>query len=251
MRLLPLLLCLGTLTACETERTVLSGPTKINTGRSDFSADSLSRDRTTAATVATSGAYGQMGNGGTAFQERFGTFDPGGYLSKDQKGNTTYGLNAMNEKAFGGNLNSRDLKSFTASKDFLTKKYGNTREMDQKTSSAQSVDSWFGNRKANASGEAYGSDKTFGGAGRTIAGKTSTADGRSTRTKDAREQGRTVATGNYYPAQKVLDRGGDEPKIIGQGDKATNESVWRLIKSRPRDNPATVEEIRQLLGKTN
>lgn len=250
MRLL-LLLCLGTLTACQTERTVLSGPTKVQSGRSDIGADSIAKDRAAGAAAASSGAYGQMGNGGEAFQERFGNFDPGGYLSKDEKGNTTFGLNAMSEKAFGGNLNSRDMKSFSQSKDFLTKKYGTNRELDQKTSSSQGVNSWFGNKKANASGEAYGSDKAYSGSARSIADKTSTADGRTATTGKAREQGRTATTGNYYPAQKVLDQGGDEPKIIGQGDKATNDSIWRLIKSRPRDNPATVEEIRQLIGKTN
>jgi hypothetical protein len=250
MRLL-LLIGLCALTSCQTERTVLSGPTNVQSGRSDISTESLSKERAAGEAAAASGATGQMGNGGEAFQERFGNFDPGGYLGKDEKGNTTFGLNAMSEKAFSGNLNSRDMKSFTQSKDFLTKKYGNTREVDQKTSSAQGANSWFSNKKANTGREAYGSDKSYSGSTRTIAGKTSTADGRTTPTGNAREQGRTATTGNYYPAQKVLDRGGDEPKIIGQGDKATNESIWRLIKSRPRDNPATVEEIRQLLGKSN
>ena len=67
--------------------------------------------------------------------------------------------------------------------------------------------------------------------------------------RSSREDGRTALTRDYYPAKKVLDSGGDKPKLIGEGTEKQGNAVWNYIKGRPRDNPATVQEIRELLGK--
>ena len=254
MRFLSLLLCClaGALSACTSTRTVLSGPQKVSAGNgASYSAESEARSTAAGQAAAASGVVGQFGQGDASFQERFASFDPGGYIRQDPKDprKTIWGLNSMSEKNFGGDLNTKDMKSFGQTRDFLTRKY-DTRELNQKNSSAQGVKSWFSNKKANADRMASESNSEFSGSGRVLSNKMSSSEGRSVATKDARESGRTVDTKNYYPAQKVLDRGGDAPKIIGQGDKQTNESVWRLIKSRTRDNPASVEDIRSLLGKS-
>jgi hypothetical protein len=257
MRLLSLLLCIFMLGACKSTRTVVAGPQNVEAGRSDYSPEKEEQTRAAGAAAASGGVVGQFGSGGDTFNKRFGSFDPGGYIQTKQdprdpkKSVTVYGLNHMSEKNFGGNLNSKDMKSFTQTRDFLTRRYAGTRELYQKGSSAQGVKSWFANRKANVDRQASESGTEFSGNSRMVATKTSSSDGRTVNTRDARESGRTVQTRDFYPAKKVLDRGGDAPKIIGEGDKETNASVWRLIKSRPRDNPATVEEIRALLGKTN
>jgi len=251
MRLLCLLLCICTLTACQTERTVLSGPRNVGGGASDYSPEAEAKSRAAGEAAAAGGVSGQFGSGGDAFNQRFGNFDPGGYIEKDSKGNVvSFGLNSMSEKTFGGNLASRDMKSFSQTRDYLTKRYSGTRELDQKTSSSQSTMSWFSGRKAQADGAARESGAEFSGSGRRVAEKTSPSDGRVAKTGTAREDGRTASTKDFSPAKKVLDEGRDAPKIIGQGSKGQNDAVWRLIKSRPRDNPATVDEIRQLLGKT-
>lgn len=254
MRFLSLIFCVFAcaLTSCKTTRTVLSGPTNVSSGSSG--SYNPEKERAAGEAAVRSGVQGQFGQGDSGFQERFGKFDPGGYIQtksdpKDPtKSVTTYGLNSMSDKNFGGSLNSKDMKSFTQSRDFLTRKY-NTQELSQKDSSAQGVKSWFANKKANADRMAHDSGAEYSGSGRTVAGKTSSSDGRTVTTGDAREQGKAAMTKNYYPASKALDN--DAPKIIGQGSKGENDSVWKLIKSRPRDNPATVEDIRALLGKSN
>jgi hypothetical protein len=240
MRLLCLILCVCALTACQTERTVVAGPRNVGGGASDYDSENEARARAAGQAAAASGVSGQFGSGGSAFNQRFGTFDPGGYGSD--------GLNAMSQQMFGGDLNSKDMKSYTQTRDFITRRFSGTRELDQKSSSSQSTMSWFSGRKANADRIARETGAEFSGSGRRVEGKTS--NGRVAGTKTAREDGRSAQTKDYYPASKAVDEGRDAPKMIGQGSKAQNDAVWRLIKSRPRDNPATVDEIRQLLGKT-
>jgi hypothetical protein len=242
MRLLCLILCVCALTACQTERTVVAGPRNVGGGASDYDSENEARARAAGQAAAASGVSGQFGSGGSAFNQRFGTFDPGGYGSD--------GLNAMSQQMFGGDLNSKDMKSYTQTRDFITRRFSGTRELDQKSSSSQSTMSWFSGRKANADRTARETGAEFRGSGRRVEGKTSSSDGRVAGTKTAREDGRSAQTKDYYPASKAVDEGRDAPKMIGQGSKAQNDAVWRLIKSRPRDNPATVDEIRQLLGKT-
>lgn len=259
MRFLSLILCVcaGALVSCKTTREVVAGPRNISTGNGDsYNPEREAKARAAGEAAVAAGAVDQIGQGDSAFQQRFGSFDPGGYIqtkqdSKDPtKSVTTYGLNHMSEKNFGGDLNSKDMKSFGQTRDFLTRKY-DTRELYQKNSSAQGVKSWFSNKKANADRMAHDSGAEYSGNSRVLTNKTNSSTDRTVNTKDARENDRTAMTKDYYPAKKVLDQGRDAPKIIGQGDKGTNESVWRLIKSRPADNPATVEEVRALLGKTN
>lgn len=253
MRQLFLLLCLCALSACKSTRTVLSGPQQVSTGQSDYSPERETQSRAAGAAASTAGVTGQFGSGGDAFNQKFGSFDPGGYIRKDPRNpkNTIYGLNSLSHKTFGGDTNTKDMKSFTQTRDFLAKRYSNTRELEQKESSSQGIRSWFSGRKANTDRAARETGAEYSGSGRTIANKVSSSDGRTVNSRTAREQERTAGTKDYYPAKKVLDEGRDAPKIIGEGDKATRDAVWKHIKSRPRDNPATVEEIRQLLGKTN
>ena len=242
MRLL-LILCLCALCSCKSTRTIVAGPRNVGGGYNDYSPEREAQGRKAGEAAAASGVSGSFGSGGAGFNQRFGTFDPGGYGSD--------GLNSMSQQMYGGNTNSKDMKSFTQTRDFLAKRYSGTREFGQKTSSAQGVKSWFSNKKASAESQARESGSEYSGSSRVLANKTSSSEGRTVKGRTAREEGRTSAVKEFYPAKKVLDRGGDAPKIIGQGDKDTNESVWRLIKSRPRDNPASVEEIRALLGKSN
>jgi len=259
MRLLFALLsaCVCALPSCQTTRTVLAGPSKISSGNSStFNAEKEARSRASGQAAASAGVVGQVGQGDEAFTQRFGSFDPGGYIQtktdpkNPKKSVTTYGLNYMSEKNFGGNLNSKDMKSFSQTSDFLTRKYDTT-ELYQKNSSSQGVKSWFGNKKAEADKQATESGAQFSGGSRVLANKTSNSDGRTVDTRGARENGRTADTKDFYPAKKAVVHGADAPKIIGEGSKESRDSVWRLIKSRPRDNPATVDEIRALLGKTD
>ncbi len=242
MRLLFLLLCLGTLTACQTERTVIAGPRNMGGGSSDYTEQGEAVSRAAGQAAAAGGVSGQFGSGGDAFNQRFGTFDPGGYGSE--------GLNAMSQQMFGGDLNTQDMKSFTQTRDYLTKRYSGTRELDQKANSSQNTKSWFNGRKANADRTARETGAEYSGSGRRVAEKSSSSQGRTTQTGTAREDGRTAQTKDFYPASKALTEGRDSLKMIGEGSKGEKDAVWKLIKSRPRDNPASVDEIRQLLGKS-
>ncbi len=243
MRLLFLLLCVCALPACKSVRTVTSGPRVISEGGSDYDAQKEARSAEAGRQAAASGVVGQADQGGSNFAKRFGTYDPHGYGSE--------GLNAMSEQMFGGNTGSQDMKSFSGARDFLAKRYGDTGELGQKESATQRMKSWMGGKKANTEKQAPEMERGFSGGNNVLANKTSDQDGRTLKDRSSREDGRVAGTKDFYPARKVLDGGHDAPRIIAEGDKKTNDAVWRLIKSRPRDNPATVEDIRQMLGKTD
>lgn len=243
MRPIILLLCVCLLPACESTRTVVAGPQNISDGSSDYNPEQEARSQEIGRQAATSGVVGQFGSGGSSFNKRFGTFDPHGYGKE--------GLNAMNEKVYGGKTSSQDMKSFSQTKDFLAKRYTNTGEIGQKESSTQGLRSWLGGKKANTDKLARETGQDSSESGRVLANRANDNDGRTIRERTSREADRVATTGDFYPAKKVLDQGADAPKIIGEGSRKTNESVTRLIKSRPRDNPASVEDIRQLLGKTD
>jgi hypothetical protein len=243
--LLVLGLAAAALPACKSVRTVTAGPRVISDGSSDYSPEREAQLKAAGQQAASSGIMGQFG-GGSAFNSRFGNRDPGGYGSD--------GLNAMAEKMFGGNTKTSEMKSFAQTKDFLTKRYTNTRELHQKESFTQRMSSWLGRKKALTGPTATEAGRGFYDGGRVLAEKTNVNDGRTLTNRSAHESERMAssrATKDFYPAKKVIDRGADKPKIIGEGGAESKSAVQQLIKSRPRDNPATVEEIRQLLGKTN
>jgi hypothetical protein len=241
MRFLFLLL-LCALPACQTERTVIAGPKHISEGSSDYNPQVEARSREIGQQAAASGVVGQFGTGGEGFQ-RLSSGDPGGY-GRD-------GLNAMNEKVFGGNTKSQEMKSFTQTKDFLAKRYSNTRELDQKESFTSRMKSWLGGKKANTHESATETGRNYYDGDNVLANKANFNDGRTIAARDAHDSTRVAGTKDYYPAKKVIDRGGDAPKMLGEGTDREKKAVQRLIKSRPRDDPATVEEIRQLLGKSS
>ena len=242
MRLLLFLLSVSTLPACKSVRSITAGPQVVSEGGSDYNPEQEARSTEIGRKAAASGVVGQSDQGGSNFSRRFGTYDPHGY--------GTSGLNSMNEKVFGGNTGTQEMKSFTQTKDFLTKRYSNTRELEQKESFTQRMKSWLGGKKANTSKLARETGQEFYNADKVLANKANYNEGRTIKDRASREDGRVANTKDFYPAKKVLDGGYDAPKIIAGGDKKTNDSVWRMIKSRPRDNPATVEDIRQLLGKS-
>jgi hypothetical protein len=110
--------------------------------------------------------------------------------------------------------------------------------------------SWLGGKKARTDEAAREAGPDYYAGDRVLENKAPRGDGRIVPEKSSREDGRVAATRDFYPAKKVLDQGADAPKIIGKGDKHTNDAVSKFVKSRPRDDPATVEEIRELLGKS-
>jgi hypothetical protein len=233
--LLPLLFFLP---SCETERTVLAGPTKVSSGGYNDYNPNASGDQM-AAQMSASGQT-QTG-GGSGFNERF-SFDSGGYGKE--------GLNILSGKMFG-DTKTQDMKEFSQTKDFLTKRYGGgTRELEARENASGSERSWLGGRRARTDKTASEAGQEYAGGGRVIDGKRSREDGRTLTGRSAREENRAAYTrGDYYPAKKVMDQGGDAPKMIGEGSNKEKGSVLNLIRGRDRDNPATVQEIRDLLGK--
>ena len=242
MRLLLFLLSVCMLPACKSVRSVTAGPRVISEGGSDYNPEQEARSAEVGRKAAASGVVGQADQGGSNFSKRFGTHDPYGYGDK--------GLNSMSERMFGGNTSTQDMKSFTQTKDFLTKRYTNTRELEQKESFSQRMKSWLGGKKANTSKHARETGQEFYNSDKVLANKVNYNEGRTIKGRASREDGMVANTKDFYPAKKVLDGGYDAPKIIASGDKKTNDSVLRMIKSRPRENPATVDDIRQLLGKS-
>ncbi len=232
--ILPLLLLL---LACKTQRTVLAGPQKVSMGEYNDYNPNLSSDEMAAQMAAT----GQMqSHGGSGFSERFG-FDSGGYGKE--------GLNAMSGKVFGGSTDSKQMKDFTQTRDFLTKRYGSTKDFFTKDSSLANSRSWLANRKVSGDRAAMESGSEYTGGNRILENKANQTAGRILSNRTSREDGKSAITRDFYPAKKVLDEGGDAPKMIGEGTEKQNNAVWNLIKGRSRDNPTTVQQIRDLLGK--
>jgi hypothetical protein len=236
MRFLFLLPLLFLLPACKTQRTVLAGPQKISAGGYNDFNPNASNEQLAAQMAAT--GQSQTG-GGSGFNERFG-FDSGGYGSE--------GLNAMSGKMFGGETKSKDMKDFSQTKDFLTKRYGGTKGYGTKEYSDSGTRSWLAGRRART-GSASEAGQEYSGGRRLLGERNYREAGRTITGRTSREASRTANTRAYYPAEKMLTGDRDEPKIIGEGSKKESHAVWELIKSRPRDNPASVQEIRDLLGK--
>jgi hypothetical protein len=237
MRLLLLLPLLLALPSCETERTVLAGPQKVSAGGYSDYDPNASADEMAARMSATGQTQAGAGSG---FNERF-SFDSGGYGKE--------GLNIMSGKMFG-DTKTRDMKEFTQTKDFLTKRYGGgTRELEARENASGDARSWFGSRKARTDQTASESGQEFAGGSRVLDGKRSREDGRTLAERTARESTREARTRNFYPAEKVIEQGGDAPKMIGEGKNKEKGAVFDFIRGRDRDNPATVQEIRDLLGK--
>ena len=235
--------------ACKTTRTVIAGPQNPEKRVNDYDPTKEAVSAQAGQKAAAMGMVGTQFGGGSGWSERFGNSDPYGYNRIDKKGNTILGLNALGDKFFGGNTQTKDMKSFGQTKDFLTKRYSNTRELGQKESYSQRVASWFGGKKANTDHIASETGQNYRDGARVITNKANYNDGRTVQERTSREDGRTARTKDFYPATKVLENGGDAPKMIGHADKGTSDQVTKLVKSHSRDNPATVEEIRQLLGK--
>jgi hypothetical protein len=245
-----LLFVSAVLPACKTTRTVLAGPQNPEKRVNDYDPQKEAATLEAGRKAAAMGMVGTQFGGGAGWSERFGNSDPYGYNRTDEKGNAILGLNALGEKYFGGNTQTKDMKSFSQTKDFLTKRYSNTRELGQKESFSQRMSSWLGGKKANTDAIAKETGQDYRDGARVLTNKANSKDGLTLPDRTSWEDGRNARSKDFYPAKKVLDEGKDAPKMIGNADKDTAERVSKLIKSRPRENPATVEEIRQLLGKS-
>jgi hypothetical protein len=244
---LPLLLAV--LPACKTTRTVIAGPQNPEKHVNDYDPKKEAANFEAGQKAAAMGMVGTQFGGGSGWSERFGNSDPYGYNKVDSKGNNILGLNALGEKYFGGNTATKDMKSYGQTKDYLTKRYTNTKELGQKESFSQRMSSWFGGKKANTDHIARETGQDYRDGARVIANKTNYNDGHTLPEKSSREDGRAARTRDFYPAKKVLDQGADAPKMIGNADKDTAEKVSKLVKTHTRENPTTIEEIRQMLGK--
>ena len=234
--LLPLLLFMP---SCRTERTVLAGPKKVSMGGYNDYNPNLSGDQMASQMSAT--GQSQSG-GGAGFNDRF-SFDSGGYGKE--------GLNIMSDKVFGGSTNTKYQKDFTQTKDYLTKRYGTTKEFGTRENSAGNARSWLSRRSSTMDRAARETGERYSGGNRILDNTRNRESDRIVTNRSSREDGRSAFTRDFYPAKKVLDQGGDKPKLLGEGTEKQSNAVWDFIKGRPRDNPATVQEIRDLLGKKN
>ena len=127
-----LLLCVCTLTACKTTRTVVAGPKTTSLDINDYDPQTESKSAEIGRQAAAKGMVGSQFGGGKGWSDRFGTVNPYGYE-----------YNAMNEKVYGGRTNTQDMKSFMQTKDFLAKRYTRTGELEQK---GQGLDAQHGER---------------------------------------------------------------------------------------------------------
>ncbi|HWB01964.1 MAG TPA: hypothetical protein VG796_03000 [Verrucomicrobiales bacterium] len=245
------LLCVAALPACKTTRTVVAGPQTTSLDINDYDPQAEANSAEAGMKAASMGMVGTQFGGGKGWSQRFGNADPYGYIRKDPNDpkKTVFGLNALSEKVYGGNTGTKDMKSFSQTKDFLTKRYSNTREIGQKESFSQRMSSWLSGKKANTDRLANETGQSYRDGARVLANKSNYNDGRTLPEKTSWEESRSAHTKDYYPAKKVVEEGLDKPRLLGNADKDTADKVTRFVKSRPRDNPATVDEIRQLLGK--
>lgn len=201
-------------TACQTERTVLAGPT----------------------------VTGLEASGERDYSARFSNQDPSGYQQ-----NSTGGLNAMSEKMFGGKLDSQTQKEFKANKNFLTREYGGKKDFAAKAWQGAPKDKTWTDKLFNT-GESSETDTAFRGAGRAATVKDSPDASKMADTKDFNGSDRTARTGNYRAAERALEEGRDAPKLtsarpdrMGPGEAA--------IHSRIANSQATASEINKFLGK--
>lgn len=224
MRLLPTLAALAAalLPACESQRTIVAGPTQTS-----LSAAS--------------------GGGEVDPNARFQAADPFGYQS-----NGSGGLNALSGKMFSGKTAQKDMRSFNQTRDFVAKRYGgSTKELGSadKQSFLQKMTSRFSGSSASESGSTSSeASKNFREQDRSVAAYTNRNQDRAANTRDFPGSDRTARTGYYYPAEKDAQKGFTQPKMIN-ADKGTAEKITSLIMSGTNEEPATVDDIRQALGK--
>ncbi len=224
MRLLPTLAALAAalLPACESQRTIVAGPTQTS-----LSAAS--------------------GGGEVDPNARFQAADPFGYQS-----NGSGGLNALSGKMFSGKTAQKDMRSFNQTRDFVAKRYGgSTRELGSadKQSFLQKMTSRFSGSSASESGSTSSeASKNFREQDRSVAAYTNRNQDRAANVRDFPGSDRTARTGYYYPAEKDAQKGFTQPKMIN-ADKGTAEKITSLIMSGTNEEPATVDDIRQALGK--
>lgn len=224
MRLLPTLAALAAalLPACESQRTIVAGPTQTS-----LSAAS--------------------GGGEVDPNARFQAADPFGYQS-----NGSGGLNALSGKMFSGKTAQKDMRSFNQTRDFVAKRYGgSTKELGSadKQSFLQKMTSRFSGSSASESGSTSSeASKNFREQDRSVAAYTNRNQDRAANVRDFPGSDRTARTGYYYPAEKDAQKGFTQPKMIN-ADKGTAEKITSLIMSGTNEEPATVDDIRQALGK--
>lgn len=214
VRLICTLGILLALPACQTQRTVLAGPTNTGTesqGQSDASA-------------------------------RFSTQDPSGYLQ-----NSSSGENAMSGKMFGGKLDSQTQKEFNASKNFLTREYGGKKDFATKSWKDGPKDQKWTDKLFDTDDTRDG-DMAFQEAGKSAAVKENSDAGKMARTNDFADGDRMARAGNYRPAEKAQSDGRDNPKLTSAkpGNLSGKE---KLVRDRIANSNATASDINKYLGK--
>lgn len=224
MRLLPTMAALAAaalLPACESQRTIVAGPTQTSLSASS-------------------------GGGEVDPNARFQAADPFGYQS-----NGSGGLNALSGKMFSGNTSQKDMRSFNQTRDFVAKRYGgSTKELgtSDRQSFLQKMTSRFSGTSASESGNASEASKNFREQDRSVAASTNRNQDRAANVRDFPDSDRTARTGYYYPAEKDAKNGFTQPKMVN-ADKGTAEKITSLIMSGTNEEPATVDDIRNALGK--
>jgi len=209
------LLCAAWLvTGCQTERTVLAGPT----------------------------VTGLDAQGQRDASSRFSNQDPSGYQQ-----NSSGGLNAMSEKMFGGKLDSQTQKEFNANKNFLTREYGGKKDFAAKAWQGAPKDKSWTDKLFNTE-ERSESDITFREAGRAANIKDSPDATKMANTREFNGSDRTARTNNYRPAERALEDGRDAPKLSSARPDRMN-SDEKVIRDRIANSEATASEINKFLGK--
>ncbi len=210
------------LTSCQTQRTVLAGPTVTGVdaqGLKDPKAQSAN------------------------FQDNSGRgMDPSGYQE-----NANGGLNALSDKMFGGKLEAQSQKEFNASKSYLTREYGGGKKFDTKT--------WQGEPKAKTwtdqlfdTGDNREGEMAFREAGREAAVKDSPDAAKTARTGDFAGAAKTARTGNYRAAERALEAGREAPKLTSARPDRMSASE-KAIHDRIANSNASASEINKFLGK--
>ena len=225
MRSLPTIAALALaalLPACQSQRTIVAGPTQ--TSLSDAS-----------------------GGGEVDPNARFQAADPFGYQS-----NGSGGLNALSGKMFSGKTAQKDMRSFNQTRDFVAKRYGgSTKDLGtaDKQSFLQKMTSRFsGNTASESDSTSSEASRNFREQNRSVATSPNRNQDRAASTRDFPDSDRTARTGLYYPAEKDARNGFTQPKMMN-ADKGTAEKITSLIMSGTSEEPATVDDIRNALGK--
>ena len=213
IRILCAVSLLGAVTACQTERTVLAGPT-------------------------VTGLEAQ----GSSGESRFSNQDPFGYQQ-----NKSEGLNAMSEKMFGGKLQAQSQKEFTKSKDFLTREYGGKKDFAAKSWKGDPKGRTWTDKLFDTDDRPEG-EVLYRDGGREAAVKDNADATKMANTKDFTGADRTARTSNYRPAEKALEDGRDAPRL-GDARPERLSSQERAIRDRISNSNASAVDINKLLGK--